>query len=125
MPCDGITVMRAQLQQEQLAEVVQILQGLNVKINKGNLGFSTIFASVVIGKVPVRIAIETDGTVTCITDSGTFEQGKEVLQQFLVAALRAQGVRVSNVQLETHSHNKNAPRLAYASPLHGSHVHKH
>ena len=75
----------------------------------------TIKLSVVIGGLPVNVAIERDGKVTAITQSGTFEQGKQVLEALVVEALKARGVNLNDIKFEQHRHDHHAPRLAYST----------
>ena len=138
MPCTGTTVMSyARRERNEAArEIIQLLEkypmqsisgftrtkcGKGWKVDLGENG--VIKFSIVVptpgGPLPINISIEDGGLVTCITQGGTFEGGKFVLEKLIAQALAVNG-KLSDLKFESHRHDqRNAPRLHYGR----THVH--
>ena len=71
------------------------------------------------GAMPCKIAIKPGGKITVITTQGTFKMGLDTLKAWL-QSLKAQGIDVQNISVESHRHDLNAPQLAYTLPVQGN-----
>jgi len=116
LPCDGVAVMQAQLdrqaKQDSIQMVTSILKGHTILSRKESA--RTVAMDVLLGGTfPIKIAISETGTITAITQSGTFAQGKDALEKLIVQALQAKGADLKNIRFEQHRHDHQAPRLAY------------
>jgi len=114
MPCNGVAVMQALARKEALADVLELIKEFNIVAQEVTAA-GIVKISVIIGGLPVNVAIERDGKITAITQSGTFEEGKKVLEAMIVEALRLRGVNISDLKFEQHRHDHQAPRLAYST----------
>ena len=122
MPCNGVTVLKAQLQKRdrQAQELIDLLNEARIPLVMEGTDVEGVVRLVVHlplhpgAFLPVRVAIEPGGKVTAITQTGTFEQGKQVLTRFVQHTLQAQGVQLQGVQFEAHTHAQEAPQLAYS-----------
>jgi hypothetical protein len=140
MPCNGISVMSYERRErnEAAREIINLLETYPMQAVSGftrtqcgkgwkvDLADNGIIKLAIIvptpqGDMPINISIEDGGIVTCVTQSGTFEGGKFVLEKLIAQALMLKGVDLSSLKFETHNHkpNKNAPRLHYGR----THVH--
>ena len=120
MPCDGVSVLTAMLRDrdETVAELLKLIGPAVVqqpKTDKNRVIRMALALPMHNGQLlPVKLAIEPGGRITAITQSGTFEIGKDTLEKWL-ASLKAQGVNFEGIKFETHHHNHNAPKLAYTT----------
>ena len=118
MACHGVAVLQFELdltaQKDAVADLEKTLQPL---IRQRTQQGTKIILVLALGRLSARAAIDVTGKVTAITDNGTFIEGKAALQQFVVAAARAQGITISGERFETHRHDKAAPQQAYSTPL--------
>ena len=120
MPCNGIAVMRATLEQERLqADIEKILDMLAPFIvgKKTVKGTGTMELQVIMpqkdgSKMPIKMAIKKNGTLMAITQKGEYEVGVKILSAWL-AQVGAQGVKVSAPKFEQHSHGPQAPQQTY------------
>ena len=113
-PCDGITVLQAQIDAENLIdEIVWALGRQNIRLQSKDKDGGTRIAAVING-TQCQIAISPQGQLTVVTRNGTFETGKDALLGW-ISGLRSQGVRVDGVKFESHRHDHKAPRLAYST----------
>lgn len=121
MPCDGVAVMTAQLKErdQEVERLMDLLNETRIPISiegddaRGVTRFTVSIPLPQGGYLPVRVAVEPGGKVTAITQTGTFEQGKEILTQLIATALQAKNIQLDNVRFEAHTHEGNAPQLAY------------
>lgn len=118
MPCDGVVVLQFSLekQNEAVREVLEALGPYVVQrqTDKGIVKLAVALPLPQGGTMPVKIAVAPGGRITAITQTGTFEVGKEVLQRWL-AQLKASGVKTTGVKFESHRHDHHAPQLAYST----------
>jgi len=118
MPCDGIAVLTATLEQAQQADLIEQALGAAVKARlldrSGTLLLQVALPLPPGGTMPVKIAVKRSGRITAITTSGTFEVGRDVLLAWLTQ-LRAGGIKTAGVRVETHRHDHHAPQLAYTA----------
>ena len=121
MPCNGVAVMTAQLRErdKEVERLINLLNEVCIPLSlEGNdaQGITRLTVNIPLpqgGYLPVRVAIEPGGKVTAITQTGTYEQGKEILTQLVATTLKAQGIRLEGVRFEAHTHEGEAPQLAY------------
>lgn len=122
MPCDGIVVLNAQLRDEAAAELGKALAPyIRQRTMQGNtvlIMAELPLPNTTTGAMPCKIAIKPGGKITVITTQGTFQMGLDTLKAWL-QQLKAQGVDIQNIQVESHRHDLNAPQLAYTLPIEG------
>lgn len=123
MPCDGVVVLNAQLREE-AAE--QLAAALAPYIKQQSRQGDTVLIQALLpipnsttGTMPCKISIRPGGKITVVTTQGTFTMGLETLKAWL-AKLRAAGIDVQNIKIESHRHDLNAPQLAYTLPVQGN-----
>ena len=118
MPCDGIAVMRATLEQERLqADIEKILDMLapfivSKNTVKGVLALTVIMPQTDGSKMPMKMSIKKNGKLVAITKKGKYEVGKEILGAWL-AQVGAKGIKVSAPAFEQHSHGPQTPQQKY------------
>lgn len=118
MPCDGIAVMRATLEQERLqADIEKILDMLapfivSKNTVKGVLALTVIMPQKDGSKMPMKMSIKKNGKLVAITKKGEYEVGKEILAAWL-AQVGAKGIKVSAPEFEKHSHGPQTPQQKY------------
>jgi len=113
MPCQGIAVLTALTE-----DVKEALRAVDIfAISSERIGnIVHIEAQVPLadgGAMPVKVAIEQDGRIAAITQTGTYELGVKTLQQ-LVVTMQALGVSIDDVNFESHMHDHQAPQMAYS-----------
>ena len=131
MPCNGVTVVTAEVMQQRVlalgegaadwtVAVLELLKEHVVRITRLHDGMTVaIQAMLPFGttKMPVRIALDRRmGKITAITDAGNYAEGLELLKEW-IAMLSKNGVQVKDgFKAEMHRHG-NQPKLAYTEPI--------
>jgi len=121
MPCDAIALMNARVERERVQETVKQVQALIAPLAKApnsEIISDRLYAVTVMlpGNVIAEIKVESDGKVWIKTTRGSYPANVELLQKFVVDALKAKGVAFTNLKYEAHTHENHAKGLAYTQP---------
>jgi hypothetical protein len=114
MPCDGITVLMATVEEvEEAIKTIGVFSAPWYAEANGTVKMDIVIPLPGGGVMPAKVAIEENGKITAITQSGTYEIGVEALKQ-MILALQTSGVSIDDINFESHSHEMHAPQMAYS-----------